>query len=449
MLLLHFAEKIEMEKRGNTYILCTLKIFISLFFIVLNGTSYGERNTLKENKGLIIKLNDDGTAYSKLSFATQFWMRQTNLNSGSTTISDEPISSEFDFALRRTRFSMYNKLDKKTTFYTQLGFNNLNASSSKPTLYFHDIWAMYDLAPKVFSVGFGLNGWNGISRLTNTSYQKTMTLDNPGFNIPAVNHTDIEVRQLGVFTKGTAGRLNYRAAISKPMVYDGVSDDPVTNKGYEYPSTKLEYKGYFAWHFWDKEYFSTSYLAMTYFGEKKICNMGGGFDVYPDAIAEFDENGNRTLKDRTLLAADFFMELPFGNNQAISFYSVLYNYDFGKNYLRRSGTMNRWYGGTIVEGAGNAEYKIGTGNIWYSTLGYLFPEDILKKTGRLQLFYACARKDFEALSGVLYNHDFGANLFINGHKLKFSVQYLLRPLIDSGDGTEHLGTFIFQTQIVI
>ncbi len=428
-------------------------IFIFLPLLIFSSGAHGDNHSsLQKTKSITILLNENGSAYSKFSFATQFWMRQTQLNPGSTTVSGDPISSEFDFALRRTRFSMYNKLNEKTTFYAQLGFNNLNTSSSKPTIYFHDVWAMYNLIPQALSFGFGLNGWNGISRLTNVSYQQTMTLDNPGFNIPTVNHTDIETRQLGVFVKGTTGRLNYRAAISKPMVYNGVPDNPITEKAYEYPSTNLEYKAYFAWHFWEKEYFSTPYFAMTYFGEKKICNLGGGFDIYSGSIAEFDEVGNRMLKNRTLLGADFFMEYPFRNNQAISVYSVIYSYNFGRNYLRTSGTMNRWYGETATEGAGNSEYKTGTGNIWYSTLGYLFPKDLLKNAGRLQLFCAYTLKSFEALPREIYDYDFGANLIVNGHNLKLSMQYSLRPLTGNTETnvhSQHLGTFIFQTQIVI
>jgi len=425
---------------------------IILIFNILCTNTNGKNNPLKNNKGFVIKLNEDGSAYSKVSFATQFWFRQTKLSPGSTTISGDAISSESDFALRRTRFSMFNRLSDKIIVYTQMGFNNLNTSSSKPKLYFHDIWASYDIIPKAFTIGAGLNGWNGISRLTNTSYQKTLTLDNPGFNIPAVNHTDIDVRQIGVFIKGTVGCFSYRTAIAKPMTYDGIPDTPAANTGYEFPSTKLVWKGYFTWHFLDKEYFNTSYLAMTYLGKKKICNLGAGFDIFPDAVAEYTTNGKRTLKNRTLLGADFFLELPFSRNQTLSFYTVYYDYDFGANYLRKSGTMNHWYGGSSAEGAGNNEYKIGTGTTWYGTLGYLFPKNFLTRSGRIQLFYACARKDFDALTKAIYNHDFGANFLVNGHKLKFSTQYSLRPVSKNSNpnsGFEHTGTFIFQTQIVL
>jgi hypothetical protein len=393
-------------------------------------------------KGIRINLSEDGSAYTKISFATQFWARNTWLNDGTYAQNGDPLSSEFDFALRRTRFSMLNNLNNKIIFYTQLGANNLNRNSGKPNLYFHDVWAMFELAPKACYFGFGVNGWNGISRLTNVSYQKNLTLDNPGVNIPAVNHTDLAVRQLGVFMKGTAGRVSYRAAISKPFSYDG---NETTESAYEISSVKLNYKAYLAYHFLEKEYFTSSYVGMTYLGEKKIFNLGFGFDYYPESIAEQLESGETKVSDRTLLGADIFCELPFAGKQAFTLYSVLYDYDFGSNYLREYGTMNIW------DGSGNAEYKAGTGLISCSMLGYLFKNDFLKLPGRLQLFYAFTAKDFDALSQTIFNHDMGANYYAAGQKLKFSVQYSLRPATQATNlsNVSSKGTLIFQTQIII
>ncbi len=65
-----------------------------------------------------LKLNESGTATTKLSFATQFWGRYTGLNAGSTNKAGDPISSETEFALRRTRFIMTNNLDDRVIFYT-------------------------------------------------------------------------------------------------------------------------------------------------------------------------------------------------------------------------------------------------------------------------------------------------------------------------------------------
>ncbi len=278
-----------------------------------------------------------------------------------------------------------------------------------------------------------------------------MTLDNPGINYPNINRTDLEGRQLGIFAKGTVGRLSYRTALTKPFSYNGLSSSPKTGTGYEYPSEKLEYKGYLAYHFLDVEYFTTSYVDMTYFGSKKICNLGAGFDIYPKSIAQYNVAGNKMLKNRNLFAADFMLELPMKNNQTISLYSVFYKYDFGADFLKSSGVMNNWGGGTGNEGAGNNEFKIGTGNIFYSTLGYLFPKEFLKLSGRLQVFYAFTDKNFDALHTALINHDCGANYYVAGQKLKFSFQYSLRPILNQS--ADHIASYkptaIFQIQLVI
>jgi hypothetical protein len=429
-------------------------LFITALLLSLPGVSRagapGKLEDLFQNE-IRLKLNESGSASTKLSFATQFWTRYTGLNAGSTNKAGDPISSETEFALRRTRFIMTNNLDDRIIFYTQLGFNNLNSTSSKPQLFFHDVWGMFRVLPKSCYIGFGLNGWNGLSRLSNTSFMKTMTLDNPGVNYPNINRTDLESRQLGVFAKGTVGRFSYRTALSKPFSYNGLSSSPKTGTGYEYPSEKLEYKGYFAYHFLDKEYFSTSYVDMSYLGAKKICNLGAGFDIYPQSIAEYDASGNKTLKNRNLFAADFMLELPMKNNQTVSVYSAFYSCDFGANFLKFSGVMNNWGGGTGIEGARNNEFKIGTGNILYSTIGYLFPKEFLKLPGRLQFFYAFTDKNFEALHPALLNHDFGANYYIAGQKLKFSFQYSLRPILNQS--AEHTASYkptaIVQIQLVI
>lgn len=429
-------------------------ILIEFFFLFATedmlGISPVKTEQLLKNE-IRLYLNADSTVYSKMSFSTQFWVRNTVLNDGTVSQAGDPLHSETDFALRRTRFSVLNSFDDRVILYTQFGFNSLCATGSKPQLFFHDIWGMFRVVPGSCYVGFGLNGWNGISRLSNTSFQKTVTVDNPGFNYPNINHTDIESRQLGLFAKGTAGCVSYRLAISKPFVYNGVPAEPEAGLGYEFPSSDLEYKAYAAFHFLDKEYFATPYLDMTYLGTKRIFNIGAGFDIYPNSVAEFSEEGTRRLKDRLMAGIDCFLELPMKNKGTVSVYSVGYRYDFGRNYLRSSGTMNIWAGGSGVEGAGNNEFKIGTGSIWYTTCGYLFDDRFLKVPGRLQLFYALTEKNFEALSPVLWDHDFGMNYYAAGQKLKFTFQYSLRPFLghESEKVDKYLGTVIFQVQLAI
>nr|WP_321353868.1 hypothetical protein [uncultured Draconibacterium sp.] len=417
---------------------------LSIFCVAQLSAAEPDKHLDLLKKGIKLNLSEDGKSYTKFSFATQFWGRQTWLNHPEETVAGS-YNSEFDFALRRTRFSMVNNLNDKLVFYTQLGCNNIHKASDKPQLYLHDVWAMFQLVPKSMYLGFGLNGWNGISRLSNTSYQKTLTLDNPGFNIPTVNHSDLETRQLGFFLKGTTGAFSYRAALSKPFDYDRVPDSPEENTAYEISSDKLSCKAYVAWHLWEKEYFTTPYVSMTYLGKKKILNVGLGFDYYPESVLSYTPEETAQIDNRMLLGVDVFCELPFAQNQSITFYSVLYHYDFGNNYLRSSGTMNIW------ENGGNSEYKVGTGLISYSTLGYLFKEEFMHLPGRLQLFYAYSFKDFEGLPVHLENQDMGVNYYMAGQKLKFGLQYSSRPVLNATetDIEKHCGTLIFQTQIVI
>lgn len=416
----------------------------------LRAQDGGGLEKLMKNE-LRLKHNESGSAWTRFTFSTQFWSRYTNLNAGSLDASGQPAGSEFDFALRRTRFSLQTNFDDRVVLYTQLGFNGLSAVSAKPQIFFHDVWAMLRIAPQQCYIGFGLNGWNGISRLSSVSSQKTMTLDHPGFNYPNINRADIESRQLGVFMKGTVSRISYRAAIAKPFAYNGVPNEPQSDTAYEFPSAKLSYKAYAAFHFLDKEYFNTPYLDMTYIGAKKIFNLGAGFDFHPRSIAEYNAETVRELKNKLHLGADIFIELPMVQNRTFTLYSVFYYNDFGNNYLRASGTMNQWSGGTGMEGAGNNEFKMGTGNIWYTTAGYLFRNDFLKIPGRIQCFYAFTHKNFEALQTPLFNHDIGLNYFLAGQKLKFSLQYSLRPILNDSASTisRYRDAFILQIQVAI
>jgi hypothetical protein len=63
---------------------------------------------------------------------------------------------------------------------------------------------------------------------------------------------------------------------------------------------------------------------------------------------------------------------------AVTAYSVLYDYDFGPNYLRNVGIMNIGsvdpnFTGVELAGAGNAQPTMGSGNIWYTQAGVLLP----------------------------------------------------------------------------
>ena len=436
-----------------------IRAFALLFFLV-NPFFYINADSPEGVASLLdkeLKADLGHGSWLRFSFVSQFWARYTELNEGTVTQAGDPIGSDIDFAMRRTRFTVQASFQDRVILYTQLGFNNMSSSSPKPEIYLHDVWTMFRIIPDSWYVGFGLHGWAGLSRLSNVSSQRPLTLDNPGFNYPAINRTDIDNRQTGMFMKGTAGRVSYRVAINKPFVYDGRPDGvPDTDVAYEYPSKELSYKGYFALHLWDKEYFNTSYLGMTTLGEKKLFNIGAGFDYFPESMAWYDDAGNINRENQLHFAADLFMELPMAGRQSLSLYSVLYKYDFGKNYLRTSGTVNVWNKSNnpseiAPEGFGNGEFRVGTGTVWYNEAGYLFPENFLNVPGRIQLFYAASDKNFEALNTSMWKHDMGGHYYAAGQKLKFTVQYSLRPMLNNAlsEVKTHKSSVILQVQAAL
>jgi hypothetical protein len=78
-------------------------------------------------------------------------------------------------------------------------------------------------------------------------------------------------------------------------------------------------------------------------------------------------NSTINKHDIKLFSADVFLDMPIEkkeNKMAVTAYSVLYDYDFGPNYLRNVGIMNigsvdpNFTGSRAIAGAGNAQPTI-------------------------------------------------------------------------------------------
>ncbi|MFP3599710.1 porin, partial [Chryseobacterium sp. SIMBA_029] len=92
--------------------------------------------------------------------------------------------------------------------------------------------------------------------------------------------------------------------------------------------------------------------------------------------------------------ADVYSELPLGNKNkemGLTLYSVYYHYNYGPNYLRVSGLLNpgtpdaQFTGQKALEGAGNNRVLMGTGNIWFSQVGFVLPK--FSKILKVQPFF--------------------------------------------------------------
>lgn len=456
-----------------------IRLTVSALLFSLCGMAQGSTDY---GSGLKFNLNEDGSKYMRFIAWNQIWFRSSQMNPG-TMIADEAATTNTDIANRRLRLLAYAQISKRYMIVTHFGINNqtfsnggVNGSSGtggygagkKPGMFFHDAWNEYAVvlpqADKKFSmsIGGGLHYYMGLSRMTMASTLNFLTIDAPIFNWPLIDNADQFARQIGLFSKGKYGKLEYRFSLNKPFatnltpvnVTDPNNAVAVDNSG----NTKWSKAGYLEYQFLDQESNLLPYKVGTYLGTKKVFNLGAGFYTAADATRT-SVNGTVDKHDMKLFAADAFLDLPIGEaskKMAVSAYSVFYNYDFGPNYLRNIGIMNvgianpSFTGDRALAGVGNTQPMIGTGSIWYTQAGFLLPTKAEKPKLRVQPYGSYTHKDFEALDKASSQFDLGANFFLDGHHAKITTQYSTRPIYtatDKIDGSK--GEFLVQLQIYL
>jgi len=155
------------------------------------------------------------------------------------------------------------------------------------------------------------------------------------------------------------------------------------------------------------------------------------------------------------------MDLPLDKKKgtALNAYSVFYKSDYGNNYLRNIGILNLHPSTQAVSanpdaswaGGGNAQPTIGSGNIWYTQLGYLLPK--LKNGTAFMPYATFTYKNFDRIGKGSGQFDLGLNYLINGHNAKITLQYSTRPVYKTvgadpvRNGSK--GEMILQTQIFL
>ncbi len=421
-------------------------------------------------------LSEDKSSYAGMVVINQIWTRYIGNNPDKNGTEQY---GDIDLGIRRSRLIFYTYLMDKVFMYTQVGYDGLTyRSGNKPGLTLFNAETEYILSKDKLSLGFGLNTWNGISRYNNSKLLEFLVVDNPGFAYPVGGTFDLAGRQLGIYAKGTLGKLHYRVSVAKPFEYgvDSIST-PVTT---ERINENFAVKGYFEWQFFDKENTLFPYMTMNNLGRARMFNIGAGFYYHPQAMlveAEKDlstvdpflagwliSTGNGELieqyagyfpsgyNDIFLAAVDVFLDMPLQNNAAVTSYLGYYYYDFGPNYLRAMSKMNvskMPVGISLPQGIGNNQWEVGTGHVIRGEWGYLLPGKYLNS--RLQPFGAFTYKNFEALDEASVQYDVGANLLMHGHNMKWTLQYSTRPIYKEIEKRqvigEYKGEFILQTQI--
>ncbi|NLR94796.1 hypothetical protein [Flammeovirga agarivorans] len=443
-------------------------------------------------RGLRLDLNESKTSYLKTIIGIQSWWRMGETNPGTINkLSEEPISNFSDFSMRRIRTMFYANIENKYLLFAHFGATSDGTYSNiYNNVYVHDFQGQMKVAEKNY-IGAGIHFWQGLARLSRVGSNNYLILDNPGFNYPEVNRTDAIVRQMGVFGRGIVfKKLGWQMSINKPIISDDAGSPTVGGKPmsvnemidfaeadhsgatvgstYLLKQTNYNYNGYYFWQFWDVESQSVSGASqMNYFGQKRVFNIGAGFQYQPGGTGtyrknEFDE-WYIEENDITKLALDVFLSTPVGHNGGgFTGYAVYYNYQYGDNYLRTSNVLGGFADvdpsvdpeDISPQGVGFAQYSHGTGHIFHTELAYTLPKTIYNSEKKIQPFVAFSYKNLEGLDEASFQSDYGVNWAIIGQNVKLSAQYSLRPVyMINNDGhnvvDHHAGLFVTQLQLRI
>lgn len=413
--------------------------------------------TVKDGK---LWLNEDGSNYFKLTLVSQVWIRNTDMNPG-TTINGFAKDNFTDIGIRRARMQAFGQITDRVFIYSQIGINNFNYSADRKAGFFiHDITGEYEVVKKHLSLGAGLTAWNGLVRFAAPSVGTILGIDAPLFEQTTNDVTDQFLRKLSVYAKGKFGQLDYRLVMSSPMSITksaGYVPTIGANSTFSPKPAKMQWQGYFQWQFLDQEANTTAYLTGTYLGTKKVFNIGAGFQYQPDAMWHTGHTGDTVETAMKNFAVDVYYDAPLNpaTGSAISAYASFINFDFGDGYIRNQATMNPANGTTrpdILNGSGNGYPSFGTGNLLYGQVGYKFKNDLIGKTTLLpyaNLQYA----HYDRLQDNMAFWDAGVNWLLKGHTSKLTFAYQNRPIyqVQAGSqqavGIERKGSFLLQYQV--
>ncbi|MBS1741457.1 MAG: porin [Bacteroidetes bacterium] len=460
-------------------------LLTGLMCLVSIAQAFSQGTTPKKDidhsyKPMTLKLDEKGQKFIRIITWHQMWISHTMNNPGTTDINGKVQKSSNDFGIRRSRVLIQAQISPRFMIVSHFGINNQSFSNGggsgtlgtgasatgqggkRPQLYIHDAFTDYAIVPGKFHMGAGLHYWNGVSRMSSNSTLNFMTLDAPIFNWVNIDATDQFARQLGVYTKGQIGRLDYRMHLNKPFAFGINADSANSTTAVNVFTENWATGGYFNWMFFDKESNVLPYFVGSYLGTKKVLNIGAGWYTHNGATATKASPTDPVVKhNQRNTGIDVYLDMPLNKKKgtAINFYSVWYNSYFGHNYLRNIGILNQHPStvSTAVDantswaGGGNLQPTIGTGNIWYSQFGYLLPRF---KNGTAFMPYATfTYKKFDRIGKASGQYDLGMNYFISNHNAKITLQYSSRPVYKrvnnnpERNGSE--GAFILQTHIFL
>lgn len=430
-----------------------LRILLILIFIILNTI-----NVLAQTKPFnVVNISKDGSQYIKFGMNLQVWGRYAELNEGSK-IGTTEVSDTYDIVIRRLRLQAMGMLTENIFFHLQLGQNNINFTQnngpSNAPLSVMDALGEYHFNDKLH-IGGGLTAWGaGTTRYSANSSSSQLTLDTPMYQQFANTSSTFGNRNLSIYAKGYLGKFNYRAAITNP--YRNSNNNLGLNSTVSTETPRAQYSGILTYSFLDKESLEDAYHKGTYLGTKKVFNVALGYMTQAKAMWHLTPDATVAYDDMKVLGFDVFYDSPINaKGAALTAYAAFNNNDYGKNYIQSVNTPNPAIGdNTLINGSGAGFIGVGTGNIYYAQLGYLFGKsDNEAKKGRFQPYAATQIADLEALDTPMTMYELGVNYYTTGTLgPKFSLNYQNRAvydktLIGAYKQSDRLGMVVLQCQV--
>jgi hypothetical protein len=415
-------------------------------------------------QGIRLNLDTTGRKYVRFILWNQTWLRQQQFNP-ETRVNGQDAQSNFDIGIRRSRFIAYGQLTASNLVMLHVGINNQTFNSGgapgeptgpgkKPQVFIHDLWYEQRLVPgKLYR------------RRRPVVLERHLAHDEREHaQLPRHRRADLQlpehrrqrpvraharrVRQgqarqarlpRGALAAVRAGRRALRAAHHRAA---GATLGRIANQAVYSNTTRTKAtQGYLMWQFLEQESNTLPFTVGSYLGTRRVFNLGGGWYNQPAAMRSYTgRTGADSLRHhrQTLLGADVFADLPFGpasNRTALTVYGVLYNYNFGPNFVRNVGIMNEGTPGptptgqgAVFNGGGNAAPLIGTGTIAHVEAGYLLPKGASRGVGRFQPYAWLTRSDFERFDDAFLVPEGGVNWHLEGHHTKYTLHYRSRPI---------------------
>ena len=417
-------------------------ILLLLFSLVAFGQESDKDKELKDYpvtqyQPLILKVSPDGSKYVRFILWNQIWAEDHDLK-------NDP---SMGFRIRRARVLAYAQISPRFLVLTHFGLNNLTSAQMDPLgnyqedtsdgsqLFLHAAWTEFKVSQdKALYLGAGLHYWNGLSRFSSASTLNFMTLDNFRQSWAQLGLSDQFGRHLGVYAKGSLGKVRYSFALNEAIVDALGSDDRenLTEGSITYSGRKIlgdearmVNTAYVEYQFLDQESNKLPYRVGTYMGRKKVFNLGLGYFHHGNGTVSI-ENGETVAHDVNHWAMDAYYDAPLGKG-AVNVYSAFYHFNYGPDY--------------------NYMTTYGSGNSVYTQVGYLLPAET--KTGRFMPYMAYSINDFEAFQNAGDRLQLGMNWFINGHNAKITVEYRNSQLNYSDDKPGRVHGLIIQSHIFL